>query len=144
MKDQFTECSVCNSKICYQQAISESEFSKTCFSCGMTTTSYTTAGSEQDNKIMNQAPELYKDIRVVDDNGLAWYPATISIPDKGMVFMEGRNLSEAVWVAVKQVPITSSESKKFKGQSHKMDMKNAIRFKKDEYTEALNAIGFFG
>jgi hypothetical protein len=144
MKDQFTVCSVCKSKLCYQQMISASEFTKTCFSCGMTTTSHTTSGSEQDVKIMNQAPELYKDLRVVDSDGLAWYPATISLPEKGMVFLEGRNASEAVWVAVKQVPVPKSEAKKFKGQSHKMDMKNAIRFKRDEYTEALNAIDFFG
>lgn len=144
MRDQFTECSVCGSKLCYHQHLSETDFSKTCFSCGMTTTSFTTAGSEQDKTIMSQAPELYKELRTVDDAGLAWYPATISIPEKGMVFMEGRNISEAVWVAVKQVPVPESESKKFKGQTHKMDMKNAVRFKRDEYTEALNAIGFFG
>lgn len=145
MRDQFEECRVCGSKLCYHQNYDVTTFSKTCFSCGMSTHSHMKEGGEADRRALETTPELYKDIRRVDHEGLVWYPATITLPEKGMVFLDGTNKNDIGWASVQMTPIQKSERSKFpKGQTHKMDMSTYKKFGKDEFTEAADSIGFFG
>lgn len=145
MTDQFVECELCESKLCYHLDYSETEYSKTCFSCGMSTNTHMKKGSELDKKTLNTTPELYKDLRTVDKSGLVWYPATITLPEKGMVFLDGTSKEDIGWAAVKLTLIKNGERSKFPvGQSHKLDMTTYVKFDKDQFTEAANSIGFFG
>lgn len=145
MQDEFITCPVCERQTCYKQIIdNQGNFSLLCLSCGMTTNSYFIKDSELDKNTFNGAPELYRDLRFVDDQNLVWYPATISIPDKGMVFVDGTNKDNWKWSAVLAEEIPTSELKKYpKGQVYRMDMKSAVRFEQDEFTLALERIKFF-
>jgi len=145
MKDGFIECPICESKLCYQQLYDDGNFSKTCFSCGMSTNSAMKDGGEADKKALETTPDLYKDMRTVDKEGFVWYPATITLPEKGMVFLDGTGKADIGWAAVKMVTIPKEERSKFPpGQTHKLDMKGMVKFDKDQFTEAANSIGFFG
>lgn len=145
MKDGFIECPICESKLCYQQVYDTDSFSKTCFSCGMSTNSAMKEGGDADKKAIDTTADLYKDLRTVDKDGLVWYPATITLPEKGMVFLDGTSKEDIGWAAVKMGPIPKNERSKFPpGQSHKLDMNTYVKFDKDQFTEAANSIGFFG
>jgi hypothetical protein len=111
----------------------------------MSTNSAMKNGGVADKKALETTPDLYKDMRTVDANGFVWYPATITLPEKGMVFLDGTGKADIGWAAVKMVPITKEEAAKFpSGQTHKLDMKSLVKFDKDQFTEAANSIGFFG
>lgn len=145
MEDSIIECPVCGRNTCYRQIIdSQGNFSLLCLSCGMTTNSFYTEGSELDTKTYEAAPELYKDLRYVDDTKLVWYPATISVPNKGMVFVDGTTKENWRWASVLAVEIDKKDRDKYpKGQTYKMDMKNIVHFNQDEFTLALERINFF-
>jgi hypothetical protein len=145
MKDGFIECIMCGSKLCYHQVFDADNFSKTCFSCGMSTNSVMKEGGEADKKALETTPDLYKDLRTVDSDRLVWYPVTITLPGKGMVFLDGTGRGDIGWASVKMTPIPTEEKSKFPpGQSHKLDMTTYVKFEKDQFTEAANSIGFFG
>jgi hypothetical protein len=145
MKDGFIECIMCGSKLCYHQVFDADNFSKTCFSCGMSTNSVMKEGGEADKKALETTPDLYKDLRTVDSDRLVWYPVTITLPEKGMVFLDGTGKGDIGWASVKMVPIPTEEKSKFPSeQSHKLDMTTYVKFEKDQFTEAANSIGFFG
>jgi hypothetical protein len=110
----------------------------------MTTNSFYTNGSELDKNTYEAAPELYKDLRYLDETGLVWYPATISLPNKGMVFVDGTTKENWKWASVLAVEISKKELKNYPaGQSHKIDMQTVIHFQQDEFTLALERINFF-
>jgi hypothetical protein len=95
---------------------------------------------------VESSPELYKDLKFVDDNNLAWLPATITIPEKGMVFLDGTTAKEWTWARVRAIKLTQEEldSKKYpEGHNFKMDMQNLKQFGQRDFMDALEYIGFF-
>jgi copper(I)-binding protein len=69
-------------------------------------------------------------------------PSTINIPDKGMVFINGKSAENWKWMAVKAIEIPKEEKSKFpEGNTHKMDMGNAKEFEEKDFMEALSYIG---
>lgn len=144
MKDEFVVCEVCNRSTCYKQTVDEQTFTMQCLNCGMTTNTYMVVDSDLDKQTFEKAPELYKDLRHVGNSNLAWYPATITVPEKGMVFVDGTNKANWKWASVKAVEISKEELSKFpKGQTHKVDMSTIVHFGQDEFTMALEHIKFF-
>jgi hypothetical protein len=144
MKDEFITCQCCGRATCFKSYVSEVDYSLICFSCGMTTTSLCHENSEMDKKINEAAPELYKDIKVVDGAGLAWYPATVTLPEKGMVFLDGTSKSNCKWASVKAVEIPKKDKKSYPAnQKYKTDMSTVAHFPQDEFTLALQHINFF-
>ena len=82
----------------------------------------------------------------IDDQKRVWVPATITLPAKGMVFVDGTDKRNWKWSAVKAVEITEEErkTKNFpKDQTHKMDMKGAKLFDQKDFMDALELIGFY-
>jgi len=103
-----------------------------------------TEGSKPVLDTLETSPELYKDLMFVDDNNLIWFPATLTIPEKGMVFLDGTSKDNWQWSAVKAIEITEEEKSKYpQGQTHKMDMKNAKKFNQRDFMDALDVINFF-
>jgi hypothetical protein len=101
-------------------------------------------GGELVNKTLEASPELYKDLMFIDENKKVWFPSTVTLPEKGMVFLDGNSKDNWRWAAVKSVEILEEERSKFpKGQTTKMDMKNIQHFEKEDFMEALDAINFF-
>lgn len=144
MKDQFQNCGRCNSKLCYTSTFNEDVTTQLCLSCGFTTSSVMTKGSSTVENFFNTAPELYKDLYHVDDNGYYWVPGTITVPDKGMVFLDGTTKEDWKWVAVKPRPITKQERKDkpvLQDKAFTMDMENKKEFGQFDFSGALSEIG---
>ena len=81
--------------------------------------------------LLETSPELYKDLLFTDKDKRVWAPATITIPEKGMVFADGTSKDDWKWTAVNAIEIPKEELEKYpKGQTHRMDMKNPYKFDK--------------
>ena len=70
-------------------------------------------------------------------------PSTITLPNKGMVFVDGVSKSDWKWAAVKAIPLAEGDKKASKDQTHKMDMKNVKHYEERSFMDALEVIGFF-
>lgn len=144
--DKFlTTCSRCSSSACYITLSEGTEVSvKTCFSCGFTTSDLMQKDSILYKNTFNTLPELYKDLEYIDSEGYVWFPATVSLPAKGMVFLDGTDQHNWRWAAVQAVVIQESEREKYpKDQTHKSDMSNIKYFDQFNFMDALEAINFF-
>ena len=135
------------SNACYEQSFEqEGKEIKTwlCFGSGFTTSTLMTEGSKTMKDLMETAPELYKDLLHTDETGRIWVPATITLPEKGMVFLDGKNKKDWKWKAVKAVSIAESEKDKYPdGQDFKMDMSNGKEYNQKDFMDALEYIGFY-
>ena len=141
--EQLTTCKRCGSDACYEQHVNEETTTWLCMGCGFTTSTLMTEGSAPINNILETSPELYKDLMHTDAQGHIWVPSTITLPKRGMVFLDGTSTDNWKWAAVKAVPLEESDKKMSKEQTHKMDMKNVQHFKERDFMDALESIGFF-
>ena len=142
--EQMTICPHCGGNACFEQKVNEDIQTYFCFGCGYSTSTVMTEGSTPVQEALQTAPELYKDLKFVDEKGLVWFPATITIPEKGMVFLDGTSKDTWKWAAAKAVEIVEEEKSKFpKEQTHKMDMKSIVHYEQRDFMEALDHIGFF-
>lgn len=137
------------SNACYEQSFEQDgKEVKTwmCFGSGFSTSTFMNKDSDLVKNTLETSPELYKDLMHIDKNDKAWFPATITLPEKGMVFADGTSKDDWKWAAVKAVPITE-EDRKVKqfpaDQKFKMDMDNKSLHKTGDFMDALEQIGFF-
>lgn len=138
MQDSFTTCNRCQSKICYKQYISNQEVTQLCLSCGFNTSTAMKIGSETVKNIYNQSPDLYKELMYEDPEGFVWVPSTITVPEVGMIFLDGTSKQNWKWKYVPAIPIPEEQKSKFpKGQTHKMDLPNGKSFEQDQFGQAL-------
>ncbi len=160
-QDKLVNSPVCNSDACY-----ESEFTtqdgvvKTwlCMTSGYTSNTTMTLDSEGLKQTMELTAELIKALRLdlVPPGGgekLAWFPTTITMPEKGMIFPEpikGAGKDEWMWTVVKAIDVPEEEQKKYpdprnpgKFYKKRMDMKNLKRFDKMCFMDAAEELGMF-
>ena len=152
--DKLVICKCCNSNACYESEFTTQEGpinTWLCMTCGFTTNSTMTKGSEGLKQTLELTAELIKDLRQ-DHDGLAYFPTAITMPDKGMIFPEPVKGSENewLWTVVKAIPIPKEEIEKFPDPrnpgtfyKHKMDMKNLKRFDKLCFMDAAEYLGMF-
>ena len=148
MKDNLTICDRCGSDACYVQEVNHEIKNYMCYGCGFITNSLMKKGEEFFESQMETLPELYKELMGEDeDTGLIWMPNTINLPNKGMVFADGKNGSNWAWAAVKAIPMPKEEQEKFKAKGKnfkfKMDMENIKHYPEGDFMEALEYIGVF-
>lgn len=146
MKDQLTECKRCKGNACYEQHIDETTTTWLCMGCGFTTSTAMDKDGQATKNTLETSPELYKDLMYIDESSRAWFPATITLPEKGMVFIDGSNANDWKWAAVKAIPLTEEEkeSGRFpKGQEFKMNVKESQKFEQKDFMDALEVIGFY-
>lgn len=141
--EQLTVCKRCGSNACLEQKINEEVTTHLCMGCGFTTSTLMTEGSEVVKAALETSPELYKDLMHEDQDGFMWMPSTITLPNKGMVFVDGTNKSNWQWAAVKAIPLQEGDKKMSDDQTHKMDMKNIKHYAERDFMDALEYIGFF-
>ena len=145
MTDNLITCPKCGvQESCYVIPINEFHNSYVCFNCGFQTSDLMRQGEFDFDEYEKELPELYKDIKYVDEEGRVWYPHIINVEGKGTVFANGSSKDDWQWSAIKSVPLTEEEKQeaKFKGKTYKSDSKTLENFGKD-YFEACNYIGFF-
>ena len=145
MKDKIIDCPYCREKAaCYQIPINEFHNSYNCFGCGYTTNDLMKIGEYEIEEYESQLPELYKDMKKIDSENRVWYPQTVNILGKGTVFLNGSNINDWTWSAIKSVLLTEQDKNnpRFKGQQYKSDSTTLKNFEKD-FVEACDYIGFF-
>ena len=148
MKDNLTTCDRCGSDACYVQEVNHEIKNYMCYGCGFITNSLMKKGEEFFESQMETLPELYKELMGEDENTeLIWMPNTINLPNKGMVFADGKNGSNWAWAAAKAIPMPKEEQEKFKAKGKnykfKMDMENIKHYPEGDFMEALEYIGVF-
>ena len=144
-KDQLVEGPF-GSNACYEQSFEHEGKEVTtwlCFGSGFTTSTLMTKGSDIVAQAIETSPELYKDLMFEDKNDRVWLPATITLPEKGMVFLDGTDKKNWKWAGVKAVPLQEGDKIVAEGQTHKMDMKNIKHFEQKDFMEAADFIGMF-
>ena len=127
MKEQLINCPRCGGNACHE-ASNEKFTVWSCFGCGFTA-NITTIEDNLEN-IESVIPQLYKDLRFKDDKGYHWYPSTVILEDKSMVFADGKSIEDWKWAGV-----LSKEGK--------ADMSTVKYFEEKDFMEALDYIGFF-
>lgn len=144
-KEFFVECPHCKSQICYKQDVNGVS-TLTCMSCGFTTSELMADGSETEVEVRKNHPNLYKDLRFVDEHGYVWYPSVVTVPGVGMAYVDGSSAENWEWVVTPMQMLTRRQRR----QKHlSADQKwvavpsKTIRFGKDGFPEALAALGLF-
>lgn len=142
--EKLVECKRCSGNACYEQNITEDITTWLCMGCGFTTSTLMTEGSKIVTEAIETSPELYKDLMFKDLDGRIWLPSTLTLPAKGMVFIDGTSKINWKWAAARAIEISKEEQNKFpEGQTHKMDMKNISHFEQKDFMDAMEFIGFF-
>jgi len=127
MKESFITCLKCGGDAC-------SEITNgvvtiwICMGCGFT--SNNTITDTNVTEMEATLPELYKDLRFKDKEGKYWYPNSVILDDKSMVFAEGTNVQDWMWSAVQ-------------AKDGKTDMTTKKEFQIHEFMDALEYIDYF-
>ena len=127
MKESFITCLKCGGDAC-------SEISNgvvtiwICMGCGFTSNNTITDANVTEMEAT--LPELYKDLRFKDKEGKYWYPNSVILDDKSMVFAEGTNVQDWMWTAVQ-------------AKDGKTDMTTKKEFQIHEFMDALEYIDYF-
>ena len=140
MIEKLVTCKRCGSNACSE--ISDDKIVIwVCLGCGFTTNTFITA--ENVIKTEDVMPNLYKDLKFTDDTGLNWYPNSVTLDDKSMVFADGTSIDDWKWAAVKSIEITDEEKIKFPNSTHRADMSTIQYFEEKDFMEALDYVGYF-
>lgn len=144
MTDKMSICPKCGCDGCYITPINETKSNYFCWGCGFQTSDLMIEGEFDFAQYEETMPELYKDIKYVDEQKRVWYPISINLPDKGTVFISGKSTEEVQWSAIKVVPLTEEEKKqpKYKNLKYKSDAKSLKHFG-DDFIEACDYMGMF-
>lgn len=121
-----------------------------CMDCGYTSTTLNQEGSEVVIGYEESTAELIKDLRWVDENtNLVWYPIILNFPTFGIIFPDGTNRDNWMWMAAAAVDISEEDKEKYPvpgqpGQfySRRIDMEGGEHFMRDQFYDACKYIGF--
>lgn len=127
MKESLTICAKCGGNACHE-ASNEKLTIWSCFGCGFT--SNTTLTENKIEEVEAVFPQLYQDLKFKDEKGLHWYPMTVILDDKSMVFAEGTSVEDWSWSAVQS-------------KEGKADMTTRKIYPQNEFMDALEYIGYF-
>jgi len=127
MKEILTICPKCGGNACHEASNNKLTV-WSCFGCGFT--SNTTLTEDKLEEVEAVIPQLYKDLKYKDEKGYYWYPSTVILEDKSMVFAEGASINDWKWAAVK-------------AKDGKADMTTKQEYEINDFMEALDYIGFF-
>jgi Zn ribbon nucleic-acid-binding protein len=127
MKEQLINCPRCNSNACSEMS-DDKIIIWQCLGCGFTSNTF--LNEENSVKYKEVLPELYKDLEFIDEKGLRWYPTSVVMDDKSMIFAEGTSTSDWKWAAVQS-------------KDGKPDMTTKKEFNETDFMEALDYVGYF-
>jgi hypothetical protein len=127
MQESFIVCPRCEGNACHE--VSNDKLTVwSCFGCGFTSNS--TLTEDKLEEVESVIPQLYKDLRFKDNKNYYWYPNSIMLEDKSLVFADGKSPEEWKWAGVQS-------------KEGKADMTTVKYFEEKEFMEALDYIGFF-
>ena len=120
-------CPKCGSNACSE--VSNDKLTVwNCFGCGFTSNSTMIEANRIQTELV--IPELYKALSYKDPEGNYWYPNTVILDNKSMVFAEGTNTTDWKWSAVQS-------------KEDKPDMTTKKEYEQKDFMDALEYIGYF-
>lgn len=141
-------CPHCGSSLCYAQRDEKSGVEVwACTSCGYSSTNLLKEGSEQEKAFGAKQPQLYRDLKFIDKDGYVWYPSVVTVPEKGMVFIDGTSKENWEWASSKFIRL-SRQQKRARKRARLPDkdftMGPIQKFGQNGYIEAVASIDMFG
>lgn len=145
-KDTLSTCKRCKSPLCYERH-SKGAISWDCLQCGYSTNTLLMINTMSIDEYEKMLPSLFKDIKFIDNDGLVWYPTTVTKEGVGIIFPDGTSKSDWKWAVARHVPVLEEEKERFKKKDgtyhkYKTDMKNVLHFDQQYFSQALEALGF--
>ena len=127
MTEKLIDCPRCGSNACSE--ISNDKVTIwICMGCGFTSNNTITDINVEQMEVT--LPELYKALRYKDTDGKYWYPNSVMLEDKSMIFAEGTSVDDWKWSAVQS-------------KEGKADMTTKQEFAERDFMDALEYIGYF-
>ena len=140
MTDNLVKCPHCEAEMCYEYH-NPHYIQWMCFNCGYGSTSHMVKDSDFVKSSKEVLPELIKDLEFTDENDFVWYPSTINVPEKGILFPNGNNKDNWAWAVAPLTPIKEEEKSRFpKKQTHKVDLNNMQYFPREEFARAVTTL----
>jgi hypothetical protein len=127
MEEKLVICPKCNGNACSEMTNGVVTI-WICMGCGFT--SNTTITEKNYIEMEATLPELYKALRFKEADGKYWYPNSVMLEDKSMVFAEGSSVENWKWSAVQ-------------AKEGKADMSTKKEYEQNEFMDALEHIGYF-
>ena len=127
MEEKLVICPKCNGNACSEMTNGVVTI-WICMGCGFT--SNTTITEKNYIEMEATLPELYKALRFKEADGKYWYPNSVMLEDKSMVFAEGSSIENWKWSAVQ-------------AKEGKADMSTKKEYEQNEFMDALEYIGYF-
>ena len=145
MEDKLVKCENCGSDMCYATQINEVAWSYSCTGCGFTANDLLKEGAFDLEQFEETMPELYKDLKYVDDKNRIWYPLVVQ-SEEGVAFIDGTNKDNWGWGAIKNRPLTEEEKQVYLDENkevppYKSDSSTLQHFGKMGFLKAINYIG---
>ena len=140
MTDNLVKCPHCEAEMCYEYHTPH-YIQWMCFNCGYGSTSHMVKDSDFIKNSKESLPELIKDLEITDEEGFVWYPSTINVPEKGMLFPNGGNKDAWGWTVAPLISIKEEERSRFpKNQTHRVDLNHMEHFSKEKFAEAVTKL----
>ena len=127
MQESFIICPRCEGNACHEVS-NDKLIVWSCFGCGFTSNSTLTKDKLKEVEVV--IPQLYIDLKFKDDKDYYWYPNSVMLEDKSLVFADGKSTEEWKWAGVQS-------------KDGKADMTTVKYFEEKEFMEALDYIDFF-
>jgi len=140
MTEKLIDCPRCSSNAC-SEISDEKVIIWLCMGCGFTSNTFMTC--ENISKVEELMPNLYKDMKFINTDGLSWYPNSVTLDNKSMVFADGISKDDWKWAAIKSILIPDKDKDKFKGEEYRADMSTKKEFEQNNFMDALSYVGYF-
>jgi hypothetical protein len=145
MEDKLVKCEHCGSELCYAHQINENAWAYSCTSCGFTANDLIKEGEYDIEKFEEGMPELYKEIKYIDNESRIWYPLVIQ-NEIGVIFIDGNTKDNWGWGCIKNRPLTEEEKQVYIEQEkevppYKSDSTTLKHFGKTGFFTALQYMG---
>jgi hypothetical protein len=142
--ESLVVCKRCEGNACLNQKFKDNSEAWMCFGCGFTTSTQMIEGSDLVHNMKNTLPELYQDLLFIDEDKRVWAPSTLTLPGKGIVFLDGTGADDWHWAGALSVEIKEEERERFpQDQTHKIDFSTKKSFHQKDFMDALEYIEFF-
>ena len=136
--EDIQDCPICGTESSVFEVKISGVNTRICQNCGYQTNEGMVEGSDVEKSIFDSQPELFKDLKLVDDDGFVWYPTVLNEQNQAMLFPDGKNADNWGWRVAKYIPITDKD-KAIVGQTHKLDMADSVIYPNVMFSAALYA-----
>jgi Zn ribbon nucleic-acid-binding protein len=136
--EEMQDCPICGTESSIFEVKMSGVDTRICQSCGFQTNKGMIDGSDVEKSIFDSQPELFKDLKLVDDAGFVWYPTVLNEQKQAMLFPDGKNADNWGWRVAEYIPVGEND-KVLVGQTHKLDMANSVLYPNITFSAALYA-----